>query len=107
VKLEKESELRIEIGNDAPLRLRLLNGNADIFGTELSLPPKFGSIFHPTQIRFVFSCYGAMVEIESTTETDYIVDETPIVSYVNVHAILEARRTCAKASPSSDSESFQ
>ena len=38
VKLEKESEVRIEVGNDTPLRLRVLNGNAEIFGTEL--PPE-------------------------------------------------------------------
>ncbi|MCI12420.1 protein CLP1, partial [Trifolium medium] len=31
VKLEKECELRIEVGIDAPLRLRLLNGTAEIF----------------------------------------------------------------------------
>lgn len=41
-----ESELRIEVGNDSPLRLRLLSGNAEIFGTELppeiwlTLPPR-------------------------------------------------------------------
>ncbi|MED6150561.1 Protein CLP1 [Stylosanthes scabra] len=104
VKLEKESELRIEVGNDAPLRLRLLNGNAEIFGTELA--PEIWLSFPPRLKFAVFTWYGATIEMEGTTETDYTADETPMVSYVNVHAILEARRTRAKAS-SGDSESSQ
>lgn len=46
VKLDRESEFRIEVGSDSPLRLRLLSGNAEIFGTELppeiwlTLPPR-------------------------------------------------------------------
>lgn len=49
VKLEKECELRIEVGNDAPLRLRLLNGTAEIFGTEL--PPEIWLNF-PPRLKF-------------------------------------------------------
>lgn len=49
VKLERESELRIEVGNDAPLRLRLLNGTAEIFGTEL--PPEIWLNF-PPRLKF-------------------------------------------------------
>jgi polyribonucleotide 5'-hydroxyl-kinase len=45
VKLEKESELRIEVANDTPLRLRLLNGTAESFGTEL--PPQIWLTFPP------------------------------------------------------------
>lgn len=52
VKLDKESELRIEVGNDAPLRLRLLNGNAEIFGTEL--PPEIWLTF-PPRLKFAVS----------------------------------------------------
>jgi len=48
VKLEKECELRIEV-SDSPLRLRLLNGNAEIFGTEL--PPEIWLNF-PPRLKF-------------------------------------------------------
>lgn len=46
VKLDKECELRIETSLDLPLRLRLLTGTAEIFGTEippeiwLTIPPR-------------------------------------------------------------------
>ena len=52
VKLDKESELRIEVGNDNPLRLRLLNGTAEIFGTEL--PPEIWLTF-PPRLKFAVS----------------------------------------------------
>ncbi|KAJ6370020.1 hypothetical protein OIU76_028313 [Salix suchowensis] len=99
VKLEKESELRIEVANDTPLRLRLLNGTAEIFGTEL--PPQIWLTFPPHFKFAVFTWYGATIEMDGTTETDYTADETPMVSYVNVHAVLDGRRNQAKASPES------
>ena len=49
VKLDRESELRIEVGNDSSLRLRLLNGTAEIFGTEL--PPEIWLTF-PPRLKF-------------------------------------------------------
>ncbi|TKY50607.1 CLP1-like protein [Spatholobus suberectus] len=109
VKLERESELRIEVGNNAPLCLRLLHGTAEIFGTEL--PPEIWLNF-PPRLKFavassVFTWYGATIEMDGTTETDYTADETPMVSYVNVHAVLDGRRSRAKASSSDDSESSQ
>ncbi|KAJ6959929.1 protein CLP1 [Populus alba x Populus x berolinensis] len=39
--------------------------------------------------------------MDGSTETDYTADETPMVSYVNVHAVLDGRRNQAKASPES------
>ncbi|QHN86921.1 uncharacterized protein DS421_16g550470 [Arachis hypogaea] len=87
------------------LGVTLLNGNAEIFGTELA--PEIWLNFPPRLKFAVFTWYGATIEMEGTTETDYTADETPMVSYVNVHAILEARRTRAKASSSGDSESSQ
>lgn len=45
VKLERESELRIEVGNETPLRLRVVSGTGEIFGTEL--PPEIWFTFPP------------------------------------------------------------
>ncbi|XP_059641407.1 protein CLP1 homolog isoform X2 [Cornus florida] len=102
VKLEKECELRIEVGPDMPLRLRLLMGTAEIFGTEIA--PEIWLTFPPRHKFAVFTWYGATIEMDGITETDYTADETPMISYVNVHAVLEGRRNRAKASPS-DSDS--
>ncbi|XP_048433879.1 protein CLP1 homolog [Pyrus x bretschneideri] len=103
VKLDRESELRIEVGYDAPLKLRLLSGTAEIFGTEL--PPYFWLTFPPRLKFAVFTWNGATIEMEGSTETKYTVDETPNISYVNVHAILEERRHRAKPLPPDDPNS--
>ncbi|KAI4347628.1 hypothetical protein L6164_008423 [Bauhinia variegata] len=105
VKLDKESELRIEVANDTSLRLRLLNGTAEIFGTEL--PPQIWLTFPPRLKFAVFTWHGATIEMDGTTETDYTADETPMISYVNVHAVLDGRRNRAKASSSDESKSSQ
>ncbi|KAA8548315.1 hypothetical protein F0562_004744 [Nyssa sinensis] len=104
VKLDKECELRIEVSPDMPLRLRLLTGTAEIFGTEIA--PEIWLTFPPRLKFAVFTWYGATIEMDGITETDYTADETPMISYVNVHAVLEGRRNRAKAS-SSDSDSSQ
>ncbi|KAL8498992.1 hypothetical protein ACS0TY_022086 [Phlomoides rotata] len=104
VKLDKECELRVEVGPNNPVRLRLRNGTAEIYGTEI--PPEIWLNF-PDRVKFaVFTWHGATIEIEGTTETDYTADETPMISYVNAHAVLDARRNRAKASPS-DSDASQ
>ncbi|KAL3498669.1 hypothetical protein ACH5RR_041401 [Cinchona calisaya] len=102
-KLDKECELRIEVA-ETPFRLRLLSGTAEIFGTEI--PPEIWLSFTPRLKFAVFTWYGATIEMDGTTETDYTADETPMISYVNVHAVLEGRRNQAKASPS-DSDASQ
>ncbi|OVA09076.1 Pre-mRNA cleavage complex II Clp1 [Macleaya cordata] len=105
VKLDKESELRIEVGMETPLKLRLLTGTAEIFGTEL--PPEIWLTFPPRLKFAVFTWYGATIEMDGITETDYTADETPMISYVNVHAVLEGRRSRAKASSSDEPGSSQ
>ncbi|GJY93161.1 protein CLP1 [Tanacetum coccineum] len=104
VKLDKESELRVEVNVNASLRLRLLNGTAEIFGTEM--PPENWLVFPPRTKFAIFTWYGATIEMQDNTETDYVADETPMISYVNVHAVLEGRRNRAKAA-ASDADASQ
>ncbi|THU48325.1 hypothetical protein C4D60_Mb09t25040 [Musa balbisiana] len=103
--LAKESELRVEVGSDAPLRLRLLSGTAEIFGTEL--PPGNWISAPPHSKIAVFTWNGATIELDGISEVEYVADETPMVSYVNVHAILDARRARAKSSQASGMDSSQ
>ncbi|XP_077248479.1 CLP-similar protein 3 [Tasmannia lanceolata] len=104
-KLAKESELRIEVGTETSLRLRLLSGSAEIFGTEL--PPENWVTFPPRLKFAIFTWNGATVEVNGTSEVEYVADETPMVSYVNVHAVLEGRRARAKGFSTNDIDSSQ
>ncbi|XP_072961750.1 protein CLP1 homolog [Typha angustifolia] len=104
-KLDKESELRVEVGPDSPLRARLLSGTAELFGTEL--PPQNWLPIPPRSKIAIFTWHGATIELEGISEVEYVADETPMVSYVNVHAILDGRRARAKASQGSDLDTSQ
>ncbi|KAG4949623.1 hypothetical protein JHK86_042862 [Glycine max] len=95
VKLERESKLRIQVGNDAPLRLRLLNGTAENFGTEL--PPEIWLNFPPSLKFVVFTWYGATIEMDGATETDYTADEVsqcnrPIACILSVKHIGKTKK---------------
>lgn len=93
-KLQKESELRVEVGMDSPLKLQLVIGTAEVFGTEL--PPMFWMTFPAAHKFAVFTWHGCTIELDGISEVAYVADETPMVSYVNVHAVLERRRRKAK-----------
>ncbi|KAK8930684.1 hypothetical protein KSP39_PZI016240 [Platanthera zijinensis] len=96
--LEKESELRVEVGSEAPLRVRLAAGSAEVFGAEL--PPEKWMTVPPLQNVAIFTWRGATIVLDGTSEVEYVADETPMVSYVNVHAILDARRVSANSNSS-------
>eukprot|EP00268_Persea_americana_P017427 TRINITY_DN1838_c0_g2_i9.p1 TRINITY_DN1838_c0_g2~~TRINITY_DN1838_c0_g2_i9.p1 ORF type:complete len:425 (-),score=89.91 TRINITY_DN1838_c0_g2_i9:266-1540(-) len=103
--LGKESELRIEVGMETSIRLRLNSGAAEIFGTEL--PPENWITFPPRHKFAVFTWNGATIEVNGPSEVEYVADETPMVSYVNVHAVLNARRASAKGSSAGGADSSQ
>ena len=80
-KLQKESELRVEVGMDAPLRLQLMVGTAEIFGTEL--PPAFWLTFPPAHKFAVSSLYSLILVITSRLLLRLLISE-----------ILTRRRSC-------------
>ncbi|RLN07464.1 hypothetical protein C2845_PM11G01370 [Panicum miliaceum] len=94
-KLDPKSELRVEVPPDAPLRVRLVAGTAEIFGTEL--PPEGWVPIPPRSKIAIFTWHGATLELDGVTESEYPSEETPMVVYVNTHAILDARRARARA----------
>lgn len=90
--LKRESELRCEIGENETMSLKLTSGSAEIFGIELSLNKEH---FFTDENFAVFTWYGCTLETSSTCDTFYESDSTPMISYVNTHVQLEARRDVA------------
>ncbi|CAH2079958.1 unnamed protein product [Thlaspi arvense] len=90
VTLEKQSEIRIQVHPFSPLKLRVLDGLVEIFGSEL--PPEVWLTFPPRQQFAVFTWYGATIELDGVTETEETSTETPMVSYLNVHNSLQVQR---------------
>jgi len=75
--------------------VRLVAGTAEIFGTEL--PPEGWVPIPPRSKIAIFTWHGATLELDGVTESEYPSEETPMVVYVNTHAILDARRARARA----------
>jgi polyribonucleotide 5'-hydroxyl-kinase len=102
--LEPETELRCESCEGEVLTLRLLEGNAEIFGVEMA-PNKE---YHFSDENFaVYTWYGCKLEANTNSNSPssvnmsmssaYKADTTPNVAYVNTHSQLEARRDVALA----------
>lgn len=71
VKLDKECELRVEVGPNNPLRLRLRNGTAEIYGTEI--PPEIWLNF-PERVKFAVCKPACIILILSRTNIDGDID---------------------------------
>ncbi|KAG0039779.1 Cleavage polyadenylation factor subunit clp1 [Podila clonocystis] len=87
--LDEESELRLEIDFDTKVKLRLVTGTAEIFGTELGQSIDYE--FSGRKIA-VFTWHGCKLQIQGTCSVEYIANETPMISYLNTHLALEQRR---------------
>ncbi|KAG0368283.1 Pre-mRNA cleavage complex II protein Clp1-domain-containing protein [Gamsiella multidivaricata] len=90
--LDEENELRIEIDFDAKVKLRLVTGTAEVFGTELGQNVDYE--FSGRKIA-VFTWHGCKLQIYGTCSVEYIANETPMISYLNMHLALEQRRVLA------------
>lgn len=93
-RLQREHELRCEIPENASLTLRLLTGNAEIFGIEMA--PSKEYTFKGQNLA-VFTWHGCSLESVSSSKDVYLyqVESTPMSAYVNTHIQLEARRDIA------------
>ncbi|WKX98749.1 hypothetical protein Q1695_013993 [Nippostrongylus brasiliensis] len=87
--LKEDHELRFEVGATEVV-LELLQGRAEVFGTELEMHKKYA--FPPNTRVAVFSWKGATVELIGPTTSAYVAEQTPMVIYLNTHAALEQLR---------------
>ncbi|KAG0249492.1 hypothetical protein BG011_009254 [Mortierella polycephala] len=90
--LDEENELRIEIDFGTKVKLRLVTGTAEVFGTELA--QKIDYEFSGRKIA-VFTWHGCKLLVTGHCSVEYIANETPMVSYLNMHLALEQRRLLA------------
>ena len=91
--LDPETELRCEVAENDTLVLKLLEGNAEIFGIEMA--PNKEYVFGEENFA-IFSWYGCKIESFGNSSV-YKADSTPMVAYVNTHIQLEGRRDVAVA----------
>ncbi|KDQ60880.1 hypothetical protein JAAARDRAFT_31881 [Jaapia argillacea MUCL 33604] len=91
--LDPETEYRFELDIGTSLALKLLRGQAEIFGAELVEGQTY--IFGQECKAAIFTWRGCTIEVFGNPSTDYISEETPMTAYANVHIALEQMRVRA------------
>ncbi|KAG9244384.1 Pre-mRNA cleavage complex II protein Clp1-domain-containing protein [Calycina marina] len=92
--LSRNSEWRFEVAISQSIELKVLSGTAELFGTELALNHPY--TFRGTKAA-IYSWHGCRLEVKGLC-TEYIAEETPMISYVNAHFALEKSRDDAQES---------
>ncbi|KAJ1982454.1 Cleavage polyadenylation factor subunit clp1 [Dimargaris verticillata] len=93
-----EQEFRLEVDFASTAIVQLKSGTAEIFGAELA--PATIYSFSGQKVA-IFSWHGCTLEIQGACSVQYVAEETPMHSYLNLHTALAQQRTAATASQGS------
>ncbi|KAF2032627.1 Clp1-domain-containing protein [Setomelanomma holmii] len=97
--LAANTEYRFEVSFSRTLTVKLQSGTAEFFGTELA--PSTAYTFQGTK-GAIFTWHGCKLEIGGDVESDYVAEETPMMSCANLHFALELLRDQSAASGSAE-----
>ncbi|CAK8680053.1 polyribonucleotide 5'-hydroxyl-kinase Clp1-like [Clavelina lepadiformis] len=92
-KLAKDNELRFEVETNQRVKLVLLDGSAELFGTELVHSRSY--IFESGAKIAVFTWFGCSIRLTGKNEAAYVSKDTPMIIYLNTHAACEQMRKTA------------
>ncbi|KAK6511181.1 Cleavage polyadenylation factor subunit clp1 [Arthrobotrys musiformis] len=97
--LKPNQEFRFEVPATSSITIRLTAGTAgtaELFGTELSkgLPYTFTCCKSA-----IYTWTGCSLSIEGAPSVEYIAEETPMATYLNLHIALEKLRVAASDCP--------
>ncbi|KAL8784840.1 MAG: hypothetical protein Q9213_003744 [Squamulea squamosa] len=88
-RLSEGSEWRFEVAFESKVEIKLLSGSAELFGTELAQKQTY--TFTGTKAA-IYSWHGCTIEVVGECQVEYLAEETPMVSYANLHFALERKR---------------
>ncbi|KAI4251842.1 MAG: hypothetical protein L6R42_008215 [Xanthoria sp. 1 TBL-2021] len=88
-RLSEGSEWRFEVAFGSTVEIKLLSGNAELFGTELAQKQTY--TFSGTKAA-IYTWHGCSIEVAGECQVEYLAEETPMVSYANLHFVLEQKR---------------
>lgn len=97
--LPANTEYRFEVGFSRTLTVRIQSGTAEYFGTELA--PSTTYSFQGTK-GAIYTWHGCKLELGGEVESDYVAEETPMMSHANLHFALEELRDKSVASESNE-----
>uniref|UniRef100_A0A060T9K1 Polynucleotide 5'-hydroxyl-kinase GRC3 n=1 Tax=Blastobotrys adeninivorans TaxID=409370 RepID=A0A060T9K1_BLAAD len=103
IDLAAGSEWRVEVPATSQLNVTLLDGTAEVFGTELAVGAQYSFVGQNTAIYTWYGCklqysstLHSSISTSSATFSEYTSDETPMTVYANLHFALETLRNESK-----------
>jgi len=87
-KLSAQSELRLDVDTGKTAFVKLIEGTAEVFGTELAKEKEYE---FSDQSVGVFTWHGCTLSIRGESHS-YVSSETPMVHYANLHAVFDEQR---------------
>jgi polyribonucleotide 5'-hydroxyl-kinase len=96
IDLQGGSEWRFEVPVEKELKLKLIEGTAEIFGRELAIGEEHVFV---GQKAAIYSWHGCTVEYIGKDVSEYSSDETPMAAYANLHFALESVRNQTNTGP--------
>ncbi|EEB06738.1 mRNA cleavage and polyadenylation specificity factor complex subunit [Schizosaccharomyces japonicus yFS275] len=101
ITIAKECEWRFEV-DEPEIEIKLLSGTAECFGTELAVGPPYKFRY---QKAAIFTWHGCVLQLDGEPLVEYIAEETPMLTYLNLHFALNGLRKQAEfSSATPDSE---
>lgn len=94
VEIPAANEWRFEVDLESKLLVRLIHGNAEIFGTELARGMEYE---FTGQHAAIYTYKGCTIE-HAGNVNEYLADTTPMTIFANLHFALEAQRSQAQSS---------
>ncbi|KAF7489999.1 Protein CLP1 -like protein [Sarcoptes scabiei] len=91
-KLEKGEELRFEVENET-VNCKLIEGHAELYGTELRLEQQYS--FQKGAKVAIFTFHGCELKLSGKSDVEYVAKETPMTLYINLANALEGLRATA------------
>ena len=96
ITLQPFHEYRFEtalLGGD-PITLTLVKGRAELFGAELASGRAYS--FPAGSHQAVFTFHGCALEVHGRLSHAYVASDTPLPSYLQLHARLDAMRAAGR-----------
>lgn len=92
--LQPQSEYRFEVDAKRPIGIKVLTGNAEVFGSEMA--PGRLYLFAYECKAALMTWQGCTIQVTGRPATEYVSDETTMASYANLHLAFEQMRIRAR-----------
>lgn len=91
VELKTGEEFRFEVSSETKggISIELISGSCELFGVELAIDRKY--TFFSGKLA-LYTYYGCVLQLHQSIQDSYISEETPMISYLNLHSQMEQRR---------------